>query len=137
MRGDVHGDQEIARRMALRGLALSAQPDLLALDDACGNLDVELLAGRQPDALVAALDRLLQRHGHGDVDIEVEPDAAGLKLERARAPRATARTAAGIGEHAVEDVLKPARAHATRPAAGAEGVALEATGTTGAAARAA
>ena len=38
--------------MAGRGLALPLQPDLLAGGDAGGNLDVELLAGRQPDALL-------------------------------------------------------------------------------------
>src|SRR5215475_8132026 len=133
MRRDVHGDQEIARRMALRGLALPPQSDLLAFDDPSRDLDVELLAGRQPDALVTALDRLLQRHCHGDIDVEVEPDAAGLELERAGPPGTTARAPAGIGEHAVEDVLERPAAHATGSAAGAERIALESAGTAGAA----
>src|SRR6185437_2746214 len=135
MRGNVHGDQKIARRVALHSLTLPAQSDLLALGDPGGDLDVELLTGRQPDALLASPDSLLQRHRHGDVDVQVEPDAAGLELERARPPGSAARAAAGIGEHAVEDVLEPAATHAARSATGAERIALETTGTTGTAAR--
>src|SRR6185437_6458506 len=134
MRGNVHGDQKIARRVALHSLTLPAQSDLLALGDPGGDLDVERLTGRQPDALLASPDSLLQRHRHGDVDVQVEPDAAGLELERARPPGSAARAAAGIGEHAVEDVLEPAATHAARSATGAERIALETTGTTGAAA---
>src|SRR6185437_14206276 len=137
MRGNVHGDQKIARRVALHSLTLPAQSDLLALGDPGGDLDVERLTGRQPDALLASPDSLLQRHRHGDVDVQVEPDAAGLELERARPPGSAARAAAGIGEHAVEDVLEPAATHAARSATGAERIALETTGTTGAAASAA
>src|SRR4029079_2220380 len=103
--------------------------------DACGNLDVELLAGRQANALFAALDRLFQRHRHGDVQVEVEADSAGVEL---KGP-ATARTSApgSAAEHAIEDVLKtcPARSAGTT-ATGPERVRLEAAaGPTGAAAR--
>src|SRR6476620_1171081 len=133
MRRDVDGDQQVARAVARRGFALPLQPDLLAVGDDGWNLDVELLAGRQADALVRALDRLLQRHRHGNVEIEIEPDAAGIEFKLAAAgARATRRTA----EHAVQDFFKVAAAHAAGPrAAGADGIGLEAARTTGAAAR--
>src|SRR5262249_57005246 len=102
VRSDVDGDQEVAGRMALGGLAVPAQPDLLTLADAGRDLDVELLAARQPDALLAALDRLLQRHRHRYSDVEIETNSAGFKFKGACAPCARASTAAGIGEHAVE-----------------------------------
>src|SRR5665647_1479527 len=109
MRRDVDRDQEIAGLVTGCGLALPLEPDLLAGDDAGGNLDIELLAGRQPDALLDAIDRLFQRHRHGDGQIEVERNAAGLEFEGAAAagPRAPPRRAA---EHAVEDVLETAAA---------------------------
>ena len=100
--------------MAGRGLALPLQPDLLAGGDAGRNLDVELLAGRQPDALLAALDRLLQRHRHGDVEIEVEPRSRRCRI-RSLPPAAGRAAARRAAEHAVEDVLEAAAA-ASRPA---------------------
>src|SRR3954451_19929295 len=104
MRRDTDGDQQIAGTMALCGLALALQPDLLAGDDARRNPDVELLAGRQADTLFSALDRLLQRHRHRDIQIEIEADPAGVEF---KGP-ATARTSAPgrAAEHAVEDILK-------------------------------
>src|SRR6202035_1709834 len=123
MRRDADRDQEIAGPVAVRGLALPLQPDLLAGGDAGGNLDIELLAGRQPDALLDALDRLFQRHRHGDGKIEIERNPAGIEFEgvAAAGPLPPAR---GAAEHAVEDVLETAAANA----AGAEGVGLEAAG---------
>jgi len=50
MRRDADRDQKIARAVALRGLALPLQPDLLTCGDAGGNLDIEFLAAWQPDA---------------------------------------------------------------------------------------
>src|SRR5450432_2845531 len=105
--------------MARRGLALPLQPALLARGNAGGNLDIELLAGRQPDALVHALDRLFKRHRHGDGKIEIERDAAAIELEGGAAgagPRAARRAA----EHAVEDVLETAAAGAAAEGAGLE-----------------
>jgi hypothetical protein len=105
--------------MAWRGLALPLQADLLTCGNAGRNLDVELLARRQPDALLRAFDRLLQRNHHGDGEIEVESDAAGIKFEMAAAARTRARPCATAGraaEHAVEDVLKPAGAGAAKSA---------------------
>src|ERR1700722_16048325 len=124
MRRDAHGDQEIAGRMAGRGLALPLQPDLLAGGNAGGNLDIELLAGRQPDALLDALDRLFQRHRHGDGKIEIERDAAGIEFEGGAARAGTLPPPCGAAEHAVEDILETAAA----TTAGAEGVGLEAAG---------
>src|SRR6266851_3060610 len=94
------------------------------------DLAVELLAGRQAHAFLRAVDRFLERHGHGDVEVEIEADAAGVVFERTAAalPRATLRAA----EHAVEDVLKAARAgESAGPArvAAAESVVLEAART--------
>src|ERR1700719_3090828 len=66
--------------MARRGFALPLQPDLLTGGDAGRNLDIEFLAGRQPDAPLRAVDRLFQRHRHGDGKVEVERDAAGIEL---------------------------------------------------------
>src|SRR6202165_1964569 len=107
MRHDTDRDQEIAGGMAGRGLALPFQPDLLSGGDAGGNLDIEFFAARQPDALLPALDRLFQRHRHGDVKVEIEGDSAGIELEGAAGagPRAARR---GAAEHAVEDVLETA-----------------------------
>src|SRR6476620_4189323 len=108
MRGDVDRDQEIARTMAGRRLALPLQPDLLTRRDSGGNLDIEFFAGRQPDAFLHTLHRLFQRHRHGDAEIEIERYAAGVELKRSApsaGPCATRRRAA---EHAVEDVLETA-----------------------------
>ena len=127
---------QIAGRVALRGVALPLQPDLLAGGDAGRNLDVELAAGRQADALVAAPDRFLQRHRHGDGQIEVDADPAAVEFKRAGSPGAAASAASaatrGVAEHAVEDVLEAAAAHA---AAGATTkTVLEAAARTGTAA---
>src|SRR5664279_3202914 len=118
---DADRDQEIAGGMAGRGLALSLKPDLLTGGNACGNPDIEFLAGRQPDTLFRALDRFFQRHRHGNAEIEIERDPARIELEGiARAGPRTAHAAAA--EHAVEDVLEAATAKAARTgAAGAEG----------------
>src|SRR5262249_7176190 len=107
VRGDVDGDEQIAGLVTLRGLALPAKADLLAGDDACRNLDIKLLAVRQPHALLAALDRLLQRHRHRHLDVEIKPDAAGVVLERAATTATLAGAArSGRAEHAVEDILE-------------------------------
>src|SRR5215207_5004924 len=132
MRRDADRNQEIARRVARRGFALPLQPDLLAGDDACRDPDIELLAGRQADALFPAFDRLLQRHRHGDVQIEIEADPAGVEFE---GPAAAGTSAPGrAAEHAVEDILKTCPARAAGTAAGAE-AGFEAARSTGAAAR--
>src|ERR1700678_4235649 len=121
MRRDADRDQQIAGGVARRRFALSLEPDLLAGGNACGNPDIEFLAGRQPHALFRAPDRFLQRHRHGDAEIEIERDAA--RIEFKGAARAGPRAArAGAAEHAVEDVLEPAAAKAARTGApGAEG----------------
>src|SRR4051812_24535722 len=114
MRRDADGDQEIAGGMAGRGFALPFQADLLTGDNARRNLDIELLAGGQPDPLLAALDRFFQRHRHGDAEIEIGPKRA--LVERSRpAPRAPA-------EHPLQNVCEAAapRKAAAGPAAGAE-----------------
>src|SRR5258705_5461332 len=118
---DIDGNQQIARAMARRRLALPLQPDLLTGRYSGGNLDIEFLAGRQSDAFLDALHRFFQRHRHGDAEIEIERYSAGIELEgRASAgPRATRR---GTAEHAVEDVLETA---AGAGPAGAECVGLE------------
>src|SRR6516164_1265671 len=137
MRGDADGDQEITGLVTGRALALPLQADLLAVGDAGGDLDVELLAARQPHALLTAFHRLFQRRGHRDVEIEVEADAAGFKLEGIAAARATACAGGSAAEHAVQDVLKTAGTAAAGGKAaagtGAEGEALEAAGTRAAA----
>src|ERR1700730_1168562 len=112
--------------MARRGFALPLQPDLLTGGDAGRNLDIKFLAGRQPDAPLRAVDRLFQRHRHGDGKVEVERDAAGIELEgvTGSAPRAAPRRTA---EHAVQDVLETAAAKAARTStAAAECVARKA-----------
>src|SRR4051794_28276850 len=102
--------------MARRGLALTLEPDLLARDHTGRNLDVQLLAGGQPDPLLAALDRLLQRHRHRDAEIEVHSERALLERGRA-APRST-----GAAEHAFQNVLE---AGAALEAAGGSSAAAE------------
>src|ERR1700676_201726 len=112
--------------MARRGFALPLQPDLLTGGDAGRNLDIEFLPGRQPDAPLRAVDRLFQRHRHGDGKVEGERAAAGLELEGVAgcAPRAAPRRTA---EHAVQDVLETAAAKAAGTGtAAAEGVARKA-----------
>src|SRR4051812_36806734 len=127
---DADGDQDIAGGMARGALALPPQPDLLAFDHADRNPDIQLLARRQPDALLAALDRLFERNGHGGVDVEVDPDPAGVELELATAAGAGPRAAHSAAKHAVEDVLERARAGSTAAATtAAERIALEAAGT--------
>src|SRR5665213_503505 len=124
VRRDADRDQEIAGRMAGRGLALPLQADLLTGNDSGRNLDVEFLAGRQSNALFSTVDRLLQRHRHGDVEVEIERDAARVEFEMRAAARP--RAASGAAEHAVEDVFEtPAAARAG--AASAEGPRLETT----------
>src|SRR4051812_29753672 len=120
MRCDGDGDQQIAGGMDGGGFALPFQPDLLAGDHAGWNLDVELLARRQPHPFLAALDRLLQRHRHGDADVEIDPERALVKGRRA-APRARA------AEHAFKNILKSRARFKTPagPAAGAEAERLE------------
>src|SRR5205807_10433312 len=81
MRGNIDCDQEVAGPVTGRGLALPLQPDLLAGNNARGNLDVEFFAGRQPDPLLDAPYRLFQRHRHRDAEIEIERDAASIELE--------------------------------------------------------
>src|SRR5215475_12470754 len=132
MRRDADGDEHVTRPVTRRGLALPLQPDLLARAHAGRNLDIELLAARQPHALLGALDGVLQRDSQRSIDVEVDPDAAGVELEMI----AAAARAAAAAEHAVEDVLEAAAtAHPAGAAStGAEGIGLEAAGT-GAAAR--
>src|SRR5882757_5983026 len=93
--------------MARRGFALPLQPDLLARGDTGGNLDVEFLARRQPDALLHALDRFFQRHRHGDGKIEIDREPAAIEREGGGAGTGT-RAARRAAEHAVEDVLETA-----------------------------
>src|SRR5712671_1541348 len=119
--------------MAGRGFALPLQPDLLARGDCCGNLDIEFLAGRQPDTLLHAPDRFFQRHRHGDGKIEIDRDPARVEFEGGGAGTGT-RAARRTPEHTVEDVLEAAAAKAARAGtAGAEGVGLEAARTRAAA----
>src|ERR1700688_10519 len=108
MRRDADGDQEIAGTVAGRGLALPLQPDLLTRCDTGGNLDIEFLAGRQPDPLFHALDRLFQRHRHGDTEIEVECYAAGIELEGIACTAGTRAARRGRPQHAVELNLETA-----------------------------
>src|SRR5664279_1882411 len=105
--------------MARRGLALPLQPDLLARGNAGRNLDIEFLAGGEPDALLHALDRFFQRHRHGDRKIEVDREPAGIEFEGGTA--STGPRAARAAEHAVEDVFETAAAAAKTAGAGAAG----------------
>src|SRR6185503_1210815 len=98
-------------------------------DNAGRNLDVEFLAVRQPDALLAALDRFFQRDGHGDIDVEIDPDPAGVEFELGPTAGSGPRAAHPAAEHAVENVLERARALARTGAAATEIVALETAGT--------
>ena len=63
MRRDRDGDQQIAGRAAGPGSPWPLQPDLLAVGEAGRNLDLDLLAGRQPHALRRAVRGLRQRDG--------------------------------------------------------------------------
>src|SRR5205807_8433832 len=122
---DADGDEHVAGPMARRGLALPLQPDLLARGDAGRNLDVELLAVRQPHAFFGALHGVFQRDRQRRIDVEVEPDAAGVEFKGSTA----AATRSAAAEHAAEDLLKTAAAGAARTtAAGAKRVGLEAAG---------
>src|SRR5439155_12703457 len=98
---DIDRNQEIARAVAGRRLALPLQPDLLTRRYTGGNLDIELLAGRQPDAFLHALDRFFQRHRHGDAQIEIERYSAGTELEGSAAPPGPRSTRRGATARAV------------------------------------
>src|SRR6267378_2883050 len=126
MRRDADRDQEIAGAVAGRGVALPLQSDLLAGSDTSGNLDIEFFAGRQPNALLRALDRLFQRHRHGDAEIEIERYTAGIELKGTTG--AGSRAARRAAEHAVEDVLESATAAPRAGATGAECVGFETAG---------
>ena len=100
--------------MTRGGFALAAQADLLAVGDAGRDLDVQLLAGRQTDALLGTLDGFLEGHGHGDIDVEIG-DAAAIGAAAAEATTAVEferlRSGAGAApgcaaEHAVENILE-------------------------------
>src|SRR5712672_632700 len=115
-------NQEIAGPVAGRRFALPLQPDLLTRRDSGGNLDIEFLAGRQPDAFLHALHRFFQRHRHRDAQIEIERDPAGVELEGSAASAGPCAARRGAAEHAVEDVLETAAAAAGKAArAGAAG----------------
>src|ERR1700722_7302175 len=129
MLGDTHRDQEIAGRVARRSLALPLQPNLLTGHHTGWNLDVELLAGRQSDTFLRTLDRLFQRHRHGNREIEVHRHRAGVEIEARSTPARTRPTRLSRAKHAVENVLKAAAANATGArVTTTEGVSLEATG---------
>ena len=85
------GDQHVAGA-GLAGHALALEPDLLALGDAGRNLDVDVLAGRQPQALGDALGRFRQRDRQGGV--HVGADAEIFLLEMSIRRRARPRPAA-------------------------------------------
>ena len=89
MRRDRHGDQHIAGAARPRH-ALAAEPDLLAVGDAGGNFDFDILAGRQPQALGDAVRRIRQRHRQRRRDIGAAAEILGLEA----APRCCARRAA-------------------------------------------
>src|SRR5690606_11493279 len=107
VRGDVHGDHEVACRPAVRARsALAAQPDLLAVVDAGGDprvqgTAVDLEVGRRP------LDRRAERQGHLRRDV-------GALARRREPGRAVALPASAAAEHRAEDVLE---ARARRAAA--------------------
>src|SRR3981081_2436854 len=101
--------------MTRRGLALPLQPDLLARANAGRNLDIEFLTGRQPDALLHALDRFFQRHRHGDGKIEIDREPARVEFESGAAG-AGPRAARPPAPHPVEAFAQSAPAQ-TRPTA--------------------
>ena len=131
MRRDADRNREIARRVARRGFALPLQPDLLAGGDACRDPDVELLAGRQADALSPPLTDSSSDTVIATFRSRSRPIPPVSNSKSGRRPDVRPGTA----EHAVEDILKARPASAARTAAGAEAVGLEATSSTGAAAR--
>ncbi len=108
----VDGENDVAGPAAeMGGLALPAQPDLLAALDAGRNVDVEHAAGGQRDAHLAALHRLLQRHGDGGGEVLALLGACGP----APRPPAAHGAAEKVGEN-VAGVEACAAAAPGRPA---------------------
>src|SRR5688572_5603362 len=91
MRGDVHGDVEVAGRTAVRaGRAAPCEPDLLTLADAGGDRQIEVL-----DLALTAFDRLDERDRH-----------LGDEIAAAHRPLLRATAAAKAAEDVAEDVAE-------------------------------
>ena len=91
----------------------------LAVENSRGNLDVDILAVRQMQALRRSIGRIRQRHRH--FGLHVGADAEILRLESR--PGAAAGAAS---ESFLEDVLETAEAAAAAAAPGGAGEALRA-----------
>src|SRR5262245_47495522 len=107
MRCDGDGDKHVAGA-ALPGHALTAQPDLLAVGNAGGNLDFDVLARRQMHALRDPMRCLRQRHRQCGFDVRT--DAEILPLEGVTRAAAKTPATSGAAERFPENVLEPARA---------------------------
>src|SRR3569623_771789 len=127
MRGNVDGDDGVAVAAERARIALPLQPDLLTAGDAGRNLALDLLAGRQADALGRAFGGICQRNG--ERGSKVLPCRLRAEILRFELGRVTARTGAGAAaEHAAQQVFKAGFAGG---AAGATGTALKAVGSEG------
>ena len=87
---------------------------LLAIGDPGGDLDLDVLAVRQPHALRGALRRVKQRHGQRGRDIGSGAAAQILGFET----RAATATRTRAGESVAENILEAAETTAARASPG-------------------
>ena len=110
---DRHGDEHVARA-ARSGHALAAQAHGLAIGDSGRNLDLDVLAGRQPHALGDAMGGFRQRHGQRRADVGSGRHVLGLETGAAGTPAPATSTTEGLAQN----VLEPAETPAARRGAG-------------------
>src|ERR1700674_1453943 len=105
MRCDRDADQGVSVGTAMSRQALAFQPDLPAVGQSCRDLDVDILAGRQPHAFHGAFDGLFERDRQCGRDILATVDRVEI-LGLGRAPPPRARS--GAAEHIAENIFEPA-----------------------------
>ena len=104
---------------------------LLAIGDPGGDLDLDVLAVRQPHALRGALRRVKQRHGQRRRDIGSGAAAKILGFETRTAPSARTRAGESVAENILEAAETTATATGTSAGTPAPRPAGEAFGTEG------
>src|SRR5579862_2131109 len=115
MRRDRDGDQQIAGLAGRACEALALEPHLLALIDPGGNLDLDLLAGRQLHPLLGTLGGFRERDRKRGGQVTARGrDVVLIKTEIAGA----APGAAAAAEHVFQNVLEAGKAPAAGIASG-------------------
>src|SRR5262249_14460020 len=109
---DRDGDHRVAGASARTGISLTLEPDLLTLGEAGRHLHLDLLAGRQPHALLGARGGLGERDrqgGRGGAALFAR-EIVLLEMEATATTRPPAAAGRRTGDHGPEDVLESAEA---------------------------